>query len=130
MYLKIGLGALSALLMAGVIPATAKETTPSTVTFVDFADSNSDGHSDYIIGKIASPKEKCIAGRTVKIFRRPPGGGEFRLVDTDRSSKNGFWAGGGYEDINAQVGKVTVEREVIQRAGGRIVCGADAAAFD
>jgi len=130
MFLKIGLGALSALLMAGVIDATAGEATPSTVVFVDFADSNNDGQSDYIIGKVASPKKKCVSERTVKIFRRPPGGGDFRLVDADRSSKNGFWAGGGYEEINAQDGKVTIERKVIQRAGGRIVCGADSELFD
>jgi hypothetical protein len=130
MFLKIGLGALSALLMTGVIDATAGEATPSTVVFVDFADSNNDGQSDYIIGKVASPKKKCISGRTVKIFRRPPGGGDFRLVDSDRSSKRGYWAGGGYEEINAQDGKVTIERKVIQRAGGRIVCGADSELFD
>jgi hypothetical protein len=130
MFLKIGIGIVSALLMVGATSAAAQATTPSTLSFVDFADSDGDGHSDYIIGKVASPKEQCIAGRTVKIFRRPPGGGDFRLVDEDQTSKNGFWAGGGFEDINAQVGKVTLERKVIPRRGGRIVCGADAAPFD
>ena len=130
MFMKIGLGALSALLLAGAMPATAQQATQTTITFVEFADSNEDGDSDYIIGKVVSPKEKCVAGRTVKIFRRPPGGGAFRLVDSDRSSKNGFWAGGGYENINAQEGKVTVERKVIQRPGGRLVCGAGSEAFD
>ena len=130
MFLKIGLAALSAMLMTGVVPASAGQATPTTVTFVDFADSNNDGRSDYIIGKVVSPKEKCIAGRTVKIFRRPSGGGDFRLIDADRSSKNGFWSGGGFEDINAVEGKVTVARKIIERPGAQIVCAADSETFD
>ena len=130
MILKAGIGILSVMLMFGAANAVAGDSAPSTITFVDFADSNGDGNSDYIVGKVASPNKKCISGRTVEIFRRPPGGGDFRLVDRDQTSKNGFWAGGGFENINAQNGKVTVERKVIPSPGGQLVCQPDVETFD
>jgi hypothetical protein len=43
-------------------------------------------------GFITSPKNKCLAGRTVKMFALFTGGGQ-KLVDTDRTSKHGAFAG-------------------------------------
>jgi hypothetical protein len=100
-FLKLGIGVLGVMLMLGAVSATAGTPAPSTISFVAFADSDNDGSSDYIVGKVASPNQKCLAGRTVEIFVRPPAGGDFRLVDRDQTSKRGFWAGGGVENINA-----------------------------
>lgn len=131
MIWKAAIAVLATVLLLGGASAAAQRATATTkLTFVDFADSNADGTSDYIIGKLSSPRRKCIGGRMVKIFRLPPGEDEFHLVDRDRSSRNGFWAGGGFEEINSQVGKVTVERKVIRRPGGRLVCRADSEPFD
>jgi hypothetical protein len=82
------------------------------------------------VGKVESANRKCISGRTVEISRRPPGGGAYRLIDSDQSSRNGFWSGGGFENISSIDGKVTVKRKVVSSPGGQIVCAAAVDTFD
>jgi hypothetical protein len=43
-------------------------------------------------GFITSPKHKCLPGRTVKMFALFMGGDQ-KLVDTDRTSRHGAFAG-------------------------------------
>jgi hypothetical protein len=99
---------------------------PTSLELVSFADSNGDASSDYIIGTVSSPKNQCVGGRTVKIVRRFPAGGEPKLIDSTRTSKNGDWAGGGVEGISSVEGKVTVTRKVL----GSLVCKPVSENFD
>jgi hypothetical protein len=108
-----GLAAASVLAL-GVASATGhRAQAPTSLELVEFADSNGDMSDDYIIGTVSSPKGKCVGGRTVKITRRFTMGGDPKLIDSTRTSKNGYWAGGGVEGINSVEGKVTVERKVL-----------------
>lgn len=114
------------LLIGGAGLAGAGETAQTQLTLVHFADSNNDGTSDYIIGTVSSDKRKCEGGRTVSIIRLSNG----KLIDRTRTSKNGYWAGGGVEGINSIEGKVKVDRKVIGRGSGRLVCESASQTFD
>jgi hypothetical protein len=45
-----------------------------------------------MVGSVVSDKRKCEGGRTVKLLVRPDGATNFKVVDTDRSSRLGAWA--------------------------------------
>jgi hypothetical protein len=47
----------------------------------------------FYAGVVESPKPKCRAGRTVKVFDTVDG--SYHLFDTARSSKHGAWAAQG-----------------------------------
>ena len=114
-------------LVLGVTSASGhRAQAPTSLNLVNFADSNEDSFSDYIIGTVSSPKGKCEGGRTVKITRQSPGLGESKLIDSTRTSNNGYWAGGGVEQINSIEGTVTVTRKTL----GGLVCQADSVDFD
>lgn len=114
-------------LAAGTTGAIAhRAAAPTALEFVDFADSNGDMSSDYIIGTVSSSKPKCEGSRTVKITRRFPADDEAKLIDSTRTSENGYWAGGGVEGINSIEGKVTVTRAV----HGGVVCKQASEDFD
>ena len=49
----------------------------------------------WIAGHLTSSKQKCISGRTVKVFFHYFSETGFRQVDTDRSSTSGEFAGAG-----------------------------------
>lgn len=124
-----GLTGLAAglVLALGVTSASGhRAQAPASLELVNFADSNGDAFSDYIIGTVSSPKGKCEGGRTVKITRRSPAPGEPKLIDSTRTSKNGYWAGGGVEGINSVEGRVTVARKVL----GSLVCKPVSENFD
>jgi hypothetical protein len=128
MYIR-GLAAIAAglVLVLGVTGAIAhRAEAPTALVLVDFADSNGDTFSDYIIGTVSSPKRKCEGGRTVKIVRRFPASGEPKVINSARTSANGYWAGGGVEGINSVEGKVAVLRKV----RGSLVCKAVSENFD
>jgi hypothetical protein len=61
-------------------------------------------------GFITSPKHKCLAGRTVKMFALFMGGDQ-KLVDIDKTSKQGAFAGlGEPSTVSAAKFKVLKER--------------------
>lgn len=117
---------VAALLIGGAGTAAARGAASTDLTLVNFADSNNNGMSDYIIGTVASNQRKCERGRTVSIIRLDSG----KVIDRTRTSKNGYWAGGGVEGINSIEGKVKVDRKVIKRGGDRLVCAAASQLFD
>jgi hypothetical protein len=45
----------------------------------------------HFVGHLRSPSEKCLRGRTVKLFLRNGNTGENRLVDTDTTGRLGHW---------------------------------------
>ena len=45
----------------------------------------------HFVGHLRSPSEKCLRGRTVKLFLRNGNTGESRLADTDRTGMLGHW---------------------------------------
>jgi hypothetical protein len=124
---------LTGLVVAGLVMALGvtsasghRAQAPTSLELVSFADSNEDSFSDYIVGTVSSPKGKCEGSRTVKITRQAPVPGEPKLIDSTRTSKNGYWAGGGVEQINSIEGTVTVTRKTL----GGLVCQADSVDFD
>ena len=64
------------------MPATAA--VKSTVTITS-------GEGTEFTGKVTSPKQRCRAGRTVKLFREDDSGDESRLAGTARTNKAGLW---------------------------------------
>jgi hypothetical protein len=77
-------------------------------------------------GQVISPKSACEAGRKVLIIAITPSGN--RVVDTDRTSDNGFYGGGGRAPgAGRPIGvKVKAPRAVIGKRGRRSVCRGDA----
>jgi hypothetical protein len=77
-------------------------------------------------GQVISPKPACAAARRVLIIAITPSGN--RVVDTDRTSDNGFYGGGGRAPgAGRPVGaKVKAPRRVIGKRGHRLVCRGDA----
>lgn len=65
--------------------APASAAIKSTVTITS-------GEGSEFTGKVTSPKAKCRAGRTVKLFREDDSGGGPDLVGTARTNKSGAWA--------------------------------------
>ena len=117
----------AAALLAGVSVASAGGgSAPSTLTLVAFEDSNADGHPDYIIGTVSSPKRRCISNRKVTIFNRETS----KVIDRTRSSANGYWAGGGVEDIGGFDGRVTAARKVLGHGDNKFVCKPDSELYD
>lgn len=45
----------------------------------------------HFVGHLRSPSQKCLRGRTVKLFLRNGNTGESRLADTDNTGKLGHW---------------------------------------
>jgi hypothetical protein len=78
-------------------------------------------------GEVSSRNDRCVPGRTVKIFSLTPEGR--KLVDIDRTSRNGFWFGGGDFTPPGVSGTNGVRVRVVPRDIGRHghhhVCSAD-----
>jgi hypothetical protein len=73
----------AAAMVLSAVPASAA--IKSTVTITS-------GEGSEFTGKVTSPKAKCRAGRTVKLFREDDSGGGDDLVGTARTNKSGAWA--------------------------------------
>jgi hypothetical protein len=76
-----------------------------------------------VYGTVRSPNEKCVGGRTVKIFSITPNG--LVLIDTDRTSRNGFFFGGGNFGNEVNGARVKVLRRDVGRRGHKHVCETD-----
>ena len=83
----------------------------------------------FIGGLVHSEKPGCIADRKVKLFAyfsegTSKRGAEKVLIDTDRTSQNGAWAG--YGDFTGSIGaQATVVKKDIGPRRHDHVCGAD-----
>jgi len=71
-------------LAAMAVPGTALAAVKSTVTITS-------GEGDEFTGKVTSAKQRCKAGRTIKLFREDYESGEDSLVGTDKTDKTGAW---------------------------------------
>jgi hypothetical protein len=72
---------------AMTVPASAAAAVPkvkSTVTILS-------GEGAKFTGKVSSPKKKCRAGRTVKLFREDDSGNGDELVESAKTNKAGVW---------------------------------------
>ena len=124
-------GMLVLALLAAAAPAGAHTTsTPTTIHVVGWSTSPGASSSDYAHGVVESPSAKCIRGRTVKIFMQLDGSSNYTLVDTDRTSRKGFWAGGGREGITSTDSKARVTRAKVGPPGHKHICGANAVTWD
>lgn len=69
---------------AMVTPGTAMAAVKSTVTITS-------GEGSEFTGKVTSPKQRCKAGRTVKLYREDDSGGEDDVVGRAKTTKTGAW---------------------------------------
>jgi hypothetical protein len=67
-----------------VVPGAAMAAIKSTVTIAS-------GEGDEFTGKVTSPKQRCKAGRTVKLFREDYESGDDSVVGTAKTGKTGAW---------------------------------------
>ena len=81
--MKRGVGPVLAMAVIGLMASSAGAHDRSFNTRNDYR----------YYGEVHSPKRRCVRGRTVKIYSITEDGR--KLVDTDRTSRNGFWFGGG-----------------------------------
>lgn len=83
--------ALAVAVLAAAAAATAtgavSDRTEVTVNFAGI------GTGVFVEGQVLSPRPACEAGRKVLIIAITPNGNQ--LVDSDRTSDNGFYGGGG-----------------------------------
>ena len=119
-----------ALLAATATAGAHTTSTPSTIDVVGWSTSPGASSSDYAHGVVESPSGKCIRGRTVKIFMQLGGSTTYTLVDTDRTSKKGFWAGGGREGITSTDSKAKVTSANVGRGDHKHICSADVVLWD
>ncbi len=124
--LLVVLGLLTATTTAGA----HNTSTPSTIDVVGWSTSPGASSADYAHGVVESPGSKCIRGRTVKIFMQLGGSTTYTLVDTDRTSRKGFWAGGGREGITSTDSKAKVTRANVGSPGHKHICEADVVLWD
>ena len=90
--LVLSLGsAIAAAMLLALIAATAlaitRIPTSTTITFI-----NRELHgdpTDFFLGQISSPKHRCVAGRTVRLYREA--GSDDPLLGSGRSGEDGFW---------------------------------------
>jgi hypothetical protein len=119
--------ALGALVLV-TSPASAHETSFNSTIKIDGLVGVTVNDYRYY-GHVRSPKGRCVSGRKVKIFSLTSEGR--KLIDTDRTSRNGFWFGGGDFTPAGVTGthgvRVRVVRRDIGPRGHRHVCRADAA---
>jgi hypothetical protein len=78
----------------------------------------------HFAGHLESPNEKCLRGRTLKLFLRNGNNGDVKLADTDTTGKRGHWVldGNLFTIDRAQV-KVTRKR--IGSGDHRRICKPD-----
>jgi hypothetical protein len=86
LILLAALGALAAVALAAVGPATAAKVTnvKSTVTIKS-------GEGSEFTGKVSSAQKACRRGRKVKLLRESDSGGKDELVGTDKTDATGAW---------------------------------------
>jgi hypothetical protein len=123
MKLKVLAGAtvVAVVLMTGLAGAA-----PTSSTTIKIQGSVGEVVQDFqVYGKVRSPSRKCVSGRTVKIVSLTPDGP--RVIDTDRTSRNGFFFGGGSFGNNGVNGvRVKAPRSRVGPKGGTHVCKAAA----
>jgi hypothetical protein len=78
----------------------------------------------HFVGHLESPNEKCLKGRTVKLYLRNGNTGKSKLADTDTTAKQGHWVLDG-DLFTIDRAKIKVTRERIGRPGHRHICEAD-----
>jgi len=76
-----------------------------------------------VYGEVHSPKGRCVPNRKVKIFSITPNG--LKLIDTDRTSRNGFFFGGGNFGNEVNGARVKVVRRDIGPRGHVHLCRSD-----
>jgi hypothetical protein len=100
-------------------PASARVVSDRTQVTVNFAGI---GIGVFAEGQVISPRPVCEGGRKVLIIAITPNGNQ--LVETDRTSDNGFYGGGGTpRGADRPTGvKVKAPRTTFKRHGQRHVC--------
>jgi hypothetical protein len=78
----------------------------------------------HFVGHLRSPSQKCLRGRTVKLFLRNGNTGESRLADTDKTGKLGHWRLDG-NLFTIDRARIKVTRKGVGSGKHRRICGPD-----
>jgi len=109
----VGVGLSAAVAHAAFYGSTIKITGDVGATVQDFQ----------VYGEVHSPNAKCVPNRTVKIFSITPSG--LKLIDTDQTSRNGFFFGGGNFGSTVYGARVKVVERNIGTQSNPQVCKSD-----
>ena len=122
-------GLVAGLVLAlGVTSASGhRAQAPTSLELVNFADSNGDTFSDYIIGTVSSPKGRCEGSRTVKITRRSPGLGG---AQADRLHAAPARTDTGPAAASSRSTPSRARSRSTRKTLGGLVCEADSVDFD
>ena len=121
MKLKV-LAALVCCLGVCGLAATAEAQAPIPTTISVVTTYGGGDNVLYAFGGLTTPNSKCLANRTVKIFFTNSNG--TKLVDTDRTSNTGTWAGRGNIPLPTKA-RFTVTRKTFGHRGHRRTCAGD-----
>jgi hypothetical protein len=126
--MKRGIGPVLAMAVIGLMASSAGAHDTSFNTTIEIEDVVGMTVDDYrYYGEVRSRKGGCVRGRTVRIFSITEDGR--KLIDTDRTSRNGSWFGGGDFTPAGTTSTTAVVVKVLRRDIGRRghdhVCRAD-----
>jgi hypothetical protein len=117
--------AAGALLAFGGIVGAKVPSSPTKVVFDQESPQTGEGVNDRdLIGHLESPRKQCLVGRTVKAFLHNNNTGTTKLIDVDRTGRNGLWGVGGNIE-GAAFARFTVTRKQIGHRHHRRICKAD-----
>jgi hypothetical protein len=113
------------LLAFGAVAAAGTASSPTRVVLDRLTTTGSGpDQTGNFVGHLESPNQKCLRGRTVKLFLRNGNTGESKLADTDTTGKRGGWTLDG-NLFTIDRAKVKVTRDRIGPRGHRHICQAD-----
>jgi hypothetical protein len=126
---RIGRAGLACVVLAclglGAVAVAHIESSPTKVV-LDRLTQTGEGPDleGHFVGRLRSPSQKCLRGRTVKLFLRNGNTGESRLADTDKTGKLGHWRleGNLYTIDRA---RIKVARSGVGSGGHRRICEPD-----
>jgi hypothetical protein len=115
--MKRGIGPVLAMAVIWLMASPAGAHDTSFNTTIEIEDVVGVTVNDYrYYGEVRSQRGRCVRGRTVKIFSITEDGR--KLIDTDRTSRNGFWFGGGDFTPAGTTSTTAVVARVLRRDTG------------
>jgi hypothetical protein len=116
---------VSAILAFTAIAMAGTPTSPTKVVLDKLTQSGSgptlEGH---FVGHLKSPNDKCLRGRTVKLFLRNGNNDKEKLADTDKTGKRGHWVLDG-NLFTIDRARIKVTRKTVGSGDHRRVCESD-----
>ncbi len=111
-------------LASGAVAARAPSSTTRIVLDHSSRQSGSGTNAYDFVGHLESRRRACVPGRTVRVVLHSGNTGALKVLDRDRTGKDGAWAVGG-NIVGADVAHFRVKRKAIGGRKHRRICKAD-----